>query len=153
MNLLGTGFALYGTYYWPAETPGLPFRVHVDGTVQPARPPERTSVPSGLLYQSPTLKDGEHVVNITNVLEGADGGLRIAALDYAVMTPSLTTSLADEVLMVADSHPNVVFKGAGWKTLGNEWNSVYPAFQNTTHLTSSTGDSFEFAFNGSFSAL
>lgn len=91
------------------------------------------------------MDDGHHTVNISVLVN-------YVSLDYIFITPSPATSLSNEILMVDDSYPTVLYKGADWKELAAlpepEQATPFELFQNSAHSTSTKGDSFQFSFAG-----
>ncbi|KAJ4495371.1 hypothetical protein C8R41DRAFT_918815 [Lentinula lateritia] len=96
-------------------------------------------------YQTPTLPDGLHTVNLSSI---------VVNLDYAIITAGPTTPLSGSTIVVDDESPEIVYNGNGWKTsdsgidIGGSWVNG-PPLGNTTHSTSNMGDGFSFQFAGS----
>ncbi|KAJ3886875.1 hypothetical protein GG344DRAFT_69301 [Lentinula edodes] len=96
-------------------------------------------------YQTPTLPDGLHTVNLSSI---------VVNLDYAIITAGPTTPLSGSTIVVDDESPEIVYNGNGWKTsdseidIGGSWVNG-PPLGNTTHRTSNVGNGFSFQFAGS----
>ncbi|KAJ3880248.1 hypothetical protein F5051DRAFT_400383 [Lentinula edodes] len=96
-------------------------------------------------YQTPTLPDGLHTVNLSSI---------VVNLDYAIITAGATTPLNGSTIVVDDESPEILYNGNGWKTsdsgidIGGGWVNGLP-LANTTHRTSNMGDGFSFQFAGS----
>ncbi|KAJ7930966.1 hypothetical protein B0H13DRAFT_1481183, partial [Mycena leptocephala] len=73
-------------------------------------------------------------------------GARGLALDYALVTVGESTSLKDHTILVDDSNPEITWDGS-WRLL--RLHSKYGPHANTSHISSTTGDSFTFQFSGS----
>ncbi|KAH7878180.1 uncharacterized protein C8R40DRAFT_1167586 [Lentinula edodes] len=95
-------------------------------------------------YQTPTLPDGLHTVNLSSI---------VVNLDYAIITAGATTPLSGSTIVVDDESPEILYNGNGWKTsdsgidIGGGWVNGLP-LANTTHRTSNMGDGFSFQFAG-----
>ncbi|KAF9077606.1 hypothetical protein BDP27DRAFT_1253642 [Rhodocollybia butyracea] len=96
-------------------------------------------------YQTPTLSDGLHNINFSNIA---------IDFDYALITPGPTTPLSGSTIVVDDKNSEITYTGDGWVTSaaeivfgGGEVSGL--ALGNATHRTSNVGDGFEFQFAGS----
>ena len=95
-------------------------------------------------YQSPQLSEGTH--NIT--FDQLDG----EALDYILVAPGPQTPLAGATLMIDDTYNGIKYSD-GWQSVQNSTyakSSIIPGsnFMNTTHQTSTAGDSLTFSYTG-----
>jgi hypothetical protein len=96
-------------------------------------------------FQSPTLSDAKHTISLTH--------LASPAVDYAVVNAGPTTNLSGVTLIVDDGDPSIMYKGS-W-TQANSFTSQamdgpYSGrpHGNSTHRTTSVGDSATFLFSG-----
>ena len=100
-------------------------------------------------YQSPVLEQGTHNVTLANVLG--------ASIDFAVITADIsldTIAESKQTVVVDDSDPAIAYGGVGWAVTNATFPSNLAAavsitpYGNSTHVTSTVGDSFEFNFTG-----
>jgi hypothetical protein len=74
-----------------------------------------------------------------------------------LIIPDPTTPLEGEMIMVDDSHPDVLFEGFGWGKVVYERDSALDfqvvSFQNATQHTDTLGDSMKFSFTGQYTRL
>lgn len=142
--LSGTAFALYGN-----TAPTLSnqkFSVSIDGSAAYSSSSEDTSPQNWIQwYQSPALREGAHVVQITD--------LRGHAVDLLLVTPSPNTPLAGQTLLVDDSYVGIRYNGSGWTESVSRTYQAMSTFKawplhNGTHQTSSAGDSMSFSYTG-----
>ncbi|KAE9402676.1 hypothetical protein BT96DRAFT_802821, partial [Gymnopus androsaceus JB14] len=95
-------------------------------------------------YQTPTLSDGIHNINLSSI---------IVNFDYAIITPGATTPLSGSTIIVDDRNSEITYNRNGWVTndaeldFGGGWISGLP-LGNTSHQTSNVADGFEFQFAG-----
>lgn len=96
-------------------------------------------------YQSPILQDGQHNISLTHV-EGTE-------LDFAVVTvpKGRVASLVDQQVIVDDTDGAFTYKGA-WKVNTTQFAAgTIPGglpYGNSTHRTTTVGDTFTFQFSG-----
>ncbi|KAJ7915640.1 hypothetical protein B0H13DRAFT_2270268 [Mycena leptocephala] len=105
-------------------------------------------------YRSPSLSDveGSQLHDISIAMLG-----EYLTIDYLAITPRMETSLLGRTLMVDDSYSGLHFSGS-WETGGSTFLSpggpgdspeqISYSFQNTTHVTSTPGSIFQFAYTG-----
>ena len=132
------------------HTTSQTFQVSIDGT-KPYTTSTTDSDPPHYMqwYQSPLLSAGMHTI-VLSALSGL-------AVDYVVITPAPDTLLTGETLMVDDSYEGISYSG-NWQTTSNTTfagGTIFysHAFQNTSHQTSTVGDSFLFSYTGQPSAM
>ncbi|KAJ7582336.1 hypothetical protein C8J56DRAFT_1168284 [Mycena floridula] len=98
-------------------------------------------------YQSPTVSEGIHSLNITNL------GSNNMAVNYIAAAAGRNTALMNRTLLIDETYPSIHY-GDGWNF---DTNSAFfqissgvsaMAFQNTTHQTSSPGANFTFSYTG-----
>lgn len=105
-------------------------------------------------YQSPVLPDGHHTIKIDQM-----NGIGI---DFMVLTPGPDTQLNGQTLIVDDTYNGIKYSGAngngGWQVNNNAafvqstiWGGSN--FMNTTHSTSTTGDTLIFSYTGSNASI
>ena len=95
-------------------------------------------------YQSPPLTDGPHNISF-DLLDGQ-------GIDYILVAPGPQSSLTGATLMIDDTYNGIKYS-SGWQTVQNSTyvkSSIIPgnSFMNTTHQTSTIGDSFAFSYTG-----
>ena len=95
-------------------------------------------------FQSPTLSDGTHTINVSRIAG--------TSIDFVVITAGQDTPLSGETLIVDDGDPSIAYRGE-WKVNPNLYTShdaprVGLPYGNTTHQTSSVGASATFQFSG-----
>jgi len=136
-------YTFYGTGIRVAAsvaTPGASYSVKIDdGDFVPQS--------GNGAYDSTTLSDGKHTITYAIVSNGES----LPAFDYLAVTPGSSTPLEGQTLAVDDADDSIVYSGS-WKTsplipltFGHS-NSLY---DNTTHWSSTVGDSLKFQFEGS----
>lgn len=143
LRFTGTAFAITGNDAERSST--QKFRVSIDGSPSYETSTDDTDPQTYMQwYQSPNLADGRHSVTISKIQ-----GL---AIDFMTVTPSLETPLRGHTLLLDDSHPSIHYSGAGWtqvkSVFAKEDGAKSVPFQNGTHQTSNSGDSFTFLFSG-----
>ncbi|KIK02426.1 hypothetical protein K443DRAFT_131870 [Laccaria amethystina LaAM-08-1] len=96
-------------------------------------------------YQSPTLANGTHQISLARIYS--------PALDVAIVKTSKDTVLPQQVLLVEDDDPAIVYSG-NWKKNGdviNGDNTTRPlmiTMNNSTTQSTTEGDSMTFHFSG-----
>jgi len=95
-------------------------------------------------FQSPTLPDGIHTINIT-VFPGT-------LIDYAIVNAGNQTRLVGRTIIVDNDSPSIVYSGH-WIRRTSRFNSNYfrttgYPYGNSTHDSSTPGDTFTFQFTG-----
>ena len=95
-------------------------------------------------FQSPTLPEGTHTVNISRIAG--------TSVDFVVITAGQNTSLSGETLIVDDGDPSITYSGS-WSLNTNEYISrdnpvIGLPYGNATHETNSAGASATFRFSG-----
>ncbi|KAF9054123.1 hypothetical protein BJ165DRAFT_1320960, partial [Panaeolus papilionaceus] len=101
-------------------------------------------------FQTPTLSDGKHTVSLTRIAG--------ATFDYAVVAAGSSTPLLEQRAIVDnDDSSGILAYAGGWKRSSEQFNSGPGVdgftYQNTTHQTSSIGDSMAFRFTGKAAAV
>lgn len=143
VNLLGRAFALWGSTGASSAAEG--FRVQIDGDDPSDVVLGGNASQQVQWYQSPELGNGEHKVNVTDLLDGQ-------ALDFVVITPDDTTPLDGRTLVVDDAHPSIAYFGQGWRQVLDsddpDAKAGVSSFRNGTYQTETAGDGFEFSFIG-----
>ncbi|KAJ7580071.1 hypothetical protein C8J56DRAFT_795522, partial [Mycena floridula] len=96
-------------------------------------------------YQTPSVGQGVHTLNITNL--GSD----TVAVDLIAAAAGPNTALINRTLIIDDTYPGIHY-GSGW-TLQNNAFEIGPLlaatpFQNTTHQASEAGATFTFSYTG-----
>ena len=95
-------------------------------------------------FQSPTLSDGTHTINISRIAG--------TSIDFVVITPGQDTPLSGETLIVDDGDPSITYTGS-WELNTSPYNCGYDPrvslpYGNSTHQTNSAGASATFRFSG-----
>lgn len=96
-------------------------------------------------YQSPTLASGSHKISLARIYS--------PAFDVAIVKTSKDTVLPQQVLLVEDDDPAIVYSG-NWKNNGdviNGGNTTLPSMipmNNSTTQSTTAGDSMTFHFSG-----
>uniref|UniRef100_A0A0W0GFF7 Uncharacterized protein n=1 Tax=Moniliophthora roreri TaxID=221103 RepID=A0A0W0GFF7_MONRR len=140
LSFQGISIAFFGNS--PAQDNSPTFSINIDSQTSSATYPELRA--DTQWYTSPILTDEPHKITLSN-LDQID-------VDYAIITPGDQTPLEGTTLTVDDSDPEIVYYGQ-WKTQnGQRFDqgteiSVRP-LRNTTHTSTSSGDSFVFQFAG-----
>ncbi|KAK7016373.1 hypothetical protein VNI00_018933 [Paramarasmius palmivorus] len=100
-------------------------------------------------YRTPSLSDGNHTLIFTGF------GVTHRYVDYFLVTAGDTTPLPGKTIVVDDAITDEIWYTGQWKeTLNKTYITKSPqgaraqALMNTTHITSTVGDSFEFQFAG-----
>ncbi|TFK19560.1 hypothetical protein FA15DRAFT_172994 [Coprinopsis marcescibilis] len=153
----GTSFAFFGSYALaPARFNNAPDTWRVDQAPSQlltisflsSRIGEG-SQKHGQWFTSPTLPDGDHVVEIM-----LNGNLTYFLLDFAVVTAGLTEDFDNDTrVIVDDGEVSEIFYWGAWNTvtfgLDADQSRVrnYP-FKFTTHRTTTVGSGFKFRFAG-----
>ncbi|KJA18127.1 hypothetical protein HYPSUDRAFT_218388 [Hypholoma sublateritium FD-334 SS-4] len=149
----GTKVMLYGN----RTSLDSAFDVHIDGA-EPIVYEVSTAQGYGAFFETLPLADGAHNVTLANVID--------TTVDFAVVSVNATTSLAAaRPVIVDDADASVAYTGDNWTSMqsmrgGNAYEildaqastSALP-YQQTTHLTTSPGDFFNFTFAGSALAV
>lgn len=96
-------------------------------------------------YQSPILTDGQHNISLTHV-EGTE-------LDFAVVTVPVgrVASLVNQQVIVDDADGAIAYKGAWTRNTTQFAAGTVPGglpYGNSTHRTTTIGDTFTFQFSG-----
>jgi len=98
-------------------------------------------------YDSPTLSDGKHI--ITYALEST--GKSLPSFDYLTVNAGSSTPLQGRTLAVDDTDSSIIYSGS-WKNspaVPLSFDYSTSLYRNTTHWSSSVGDSLRFTFQGS----
>lgn len=96
-------------------------------------------------YQSPTLANGTHQISLARIYD--------PAMDVAIVKTSKDTVLPQQVLLVEDDDPAIVYSG-NWKKNGNVINGdnttrpLLITMNNSTTQSTTEGDSMTFHFSG-----
>lgn len=145
----GTKITLYGN----RTSLDSAFDVHIDGA-EPVVYEVSTAAGYGAFFEILPLADGPHNVTLANVID--------TTVDFAIVSVNASTSLsAGRPVIVDDTDASVAYTGDNWTSMqsmrgGNAYEildaqastSALP-YQQTTHLTTSEGDFFNFSFIGS----
>ena len=94
-------------------------------------------------YQSPTLTEGSHNISLNN--------LAGTSLDFAVVTVGNDTPLAGQIAIVDNEDPAITFKGNWHLSKESSASGQFPdglPFHNSTHQSTTIGDSLTFQFTG-----
>ena len=99
-------------------------------------------------YISPDLTDGQHTV--TYAVQAGRSQSYFPAFDYLAVTPGSTTPLVGRTLAVDDADDSIVYSGKWTDSPPIPLTSAALAsmYDNTTHWTSTIGDSLQFKFEG-----
>ncbi|KAF8903157.1 hypothetical protein CPB84DRAFT_1845979 [Gymnopilus junonius] len=100
-------------------------------------------------YTSPPLSDGKHT--ITYAIESPQNANFLPAFDYLAITPGSSTPLEGRTLAVDDGDDSVTYS-SGWTgrpAALPSFASSPSLYENTTHWSSTIGDSLQFKFEGS----
>jgi len=93
-------------------------------------------------YQSPTLSDGNHIITLSHFA---------GAIDMALITVGPNTSLQGKMLIADNDNPGIEYSGT-WTRNSNPFNSgvLQDGFPigNTTHRSTTLGDTISFRFTG-----
>lgn len=128
----GTSIAFAGS------APNAPFQVSINGEIQDAPNPDENHY--GRWYQSPELKDGLHVVNLSGLARGTE-------LNYVLIEAGLSTSLANSSIAVDDSSTKDIWYSPGWNDESPD-NLSYSPFNGSTTASMTEADMFSFKFAG-----
>jgi len=96
-------------------------------------------------FQSPTLTEGQHTIKV----DGIDG----TSLDYATITVGQNTPLLGKTVIVDNEDPLVHYSGTWTRTPDKFIPGHIPSglpFRNSTHRTTTPGDSITFQFTGQY---
>jgi len=99
-------------------------------------------------YQTPLLPDGKHTITV--------GHLASTSVDYAIIKVGPNTSLSGTTVIVDNESPVIVYAGK-WSRSTAQFNAGslpggFP-YGNSTHRSSSVGDSITFRFTGEHPAI
>jgi hypothetical protein len=103
----------------------------------------------GGAYDSPTLYDGKHTV--TYALDAAGSPLDPPSFDYLTVTAGPSTPLEERTLAVDDADDSIVYSGS-WSNspvIPLSFDYATSLYRNTTHWSSTVGDTMRFKFLGS----
>jgi len=97
-------------------------------------------------YQSPTLSGGKHTIHV----DGVAG----TSLDYATITVDQNTSLSGKKIIVDNDDPAVHYSG-NWtrntsKSVSGDISLKAFPFRNSTHRSTTPGDTITFLFSGRY---
>ncbi|KAF8867581.1 hypothetical protein BD779DRAFT_1676957 [Infundibulicybe gibba] len=99
-------------------------------------------------YQSPHLDDGIHTIQLNNIAG--------TSVDFMVVSAGPSTPLAEQMVIVDDDDPSIVYSG-NWTRNGSPFFSAdLPSglpFHNGTHQSTTPGDTATICFTGSSIAL
>jgi len=136
-------YTFYGTGIHVAAsvaTPGASYSVKIDDG-------EFVPQSGNGAYDSPTLSDGKHI--ITYSMEST--GKSLPSFDYLTVNAGSSTPLQGQTLVVDDTDNSIIYSG-NWKNspavpLSFDYSTTL--YRNTTHWSSTVGDSLQFNFQGS----
>ncbi|KJA25121.1 hypothetical protein HYPSUDRAFT_38077 [Hypholoma sublateritium FD-334 SS-4] len=145
----GTSISIFGNTSAPGRSDQ--FTVAIDGGVPYTTTYGDPSPPSTRQwYQSPVLSEDLHHITLSNVAG--------AILDFAVISTTLSTDAVAEAagsLIFDDVNPIIGYTGSGWTEssethllLSSNPESTFVPYGNSTHQTSTVGDSFNYTFIG-----
>lgn len=136
-------YTFYGTGIHVAAsiaTPGASYSVKID---------DEEFVPQfgNGAYDSPTLSDGKHTITYALELTGKS----LPSFDYLTVNAGSSTPLQGRTLAVDDTDNSIIYSGS-WKNspavpLAFDYSTSL--YRNTTHWSSTVGDSLQFKFEGS----
>jgi len=98
-------------------------------------------------YKSPDLADGKHTIRVS--------GLATTSVDFAVVTAGENTPLSGKTVVVDNESAAISYSGAWTRNEGQINVGTLPdgrPYGNSTHRTSSVGDSMSFRFTGELSS-
>ncbi|KAG7445111.1 uncharacterized protein BT62DRAFT_995076 [Guyanagaster necrorhizus] len=137
----GTSIAFAGST--PGVLDAMPFQVNIDnGYVEDTSYLDENHYERW--YQSPTLGDGIHTINLTGLVNGTD-------LDYVLVEAGPSTSLANSSIIIDDSSAEIRYS-AGWDrntdSLGYVDGVFFSPFGGGTTESTTQNNSFSFQFAG-----
>ena len=94
-------------------------------------------------YQSPTLSEGNHTIKVDGVFG--------TSLDYATITVGQNTLLSGKKIIVDNDDSTVHYSGNWIQNIDKFFPGGVPKgvpFQNTTHRSTTPGDTITFLFSG-----
>lgn len=96
-------------------------------------------------FSSPVLPDGKHTITYATSFSSKTP----PTFDYLTVTPGPSTPLSGKTLAVDDTDPSLIYSGK-WETTPHPIIFDYSTslYRNTTHWTSTIGDSLHFNFIG-----
>lgn len=96
-------------------------------------------------FVSPVLHDGEHTITYSTNFSSHTP----PSFDYLTVTPGPSTPLSGKTLVVDDADPSFIYSGK-WTTASNPSSFDYSTslYRNSTHWTSTVGDTLQFNFIG-----
>ncbi len=132
----GTWIAFAGS------APDAPFKVSIDGDL-PEDAPNPDENQYERWYQSPSLADGPHTVNLSGLASGTN-------LTYVLIEAGPSTPLANSSIVVDDSSSREIHYSPGWEQRNNQSldDVLYPPFGGGTTEGATKNDSFSFEFSG-----
>ncbi len=131
----GTWIAFAGS------APDAPFKVSIDGDL-PEDAPNPDENQYERWYQSPSLADGPHTVNLSGLVSGTN-------LTYVLIEAGPSTPLANSSIVVDDPSREIHYS-PGWEQRNNQSldDVLYPPFGGGTTEGATKNDSFSFEFAG-----
>ena len=95
-------------------------------------------------FQSPKLSDGKHTITVSNLAFGT-------SIDFAIVNVGNQTPLTGQTIVVDDDNPSILYT-SHWSRNTNKFIAGtlpvgYP-YGNSTHRSSTPGDTFTFRFTG-----
>ncbi|KAJ6543581.1 hypothetical protein DFH09DRAFT_37784 [Mycena vulgaris] len=137
----GTSIAFYGNTSPPDKAQTMSVRIDGDSEYQSTQPAPQEY---RQWYVSPTLSDSTHTIVMDDLVS--------IDLDYVTVAAGPSTPLRGATLIVDDDDPELIYAGkwatnTNFFTVGHGFPSGLP-FQNSTHQSSTVGDSLAFQFAG-----
>ena len=142
LEFAGTSIAFTGNT--PLATRSQLITVTIDGGT-PYNTSYMDPIPQTYLqwYQSPTLAGGNHTIKV----DGVDG----TSLDYATITVAQDTLLSGKDIIVDNDDSTVHYSGGWTRNTDEFFSGQIPKglpFRNSTHRSTTPGDTITFLFSG-----
>lgn len=135
--------AFSGTWIaFAGSAPDVPFKVSIDGEM-PEDAPNPDGNQYGRWYQSPSLADGPHTVNLSGLANGTQ-------LNYVLIEAGPSTPLANSSIVIDDSSSGEIQYSPGWEPRNNQSldDGLYLPFGGGTTVSTTEGETFSFEFAG-----
>lgn len=132
---IGMDARMKGTLECANKAPTCAYDVILDGGTTQTINSNMNRIDNTIFYQTPTLEDGSHELQLVFNTEQ----FKSIHIDFALVNPSNSTNLRTALLYANYTDPSIEYMG-NWSTM---WDGRAIA-------TATEGDSFRFAFAGSF---
>ncbi|KAK0239270.1 hypothetical protein EDD85DRAFT_829630 [Armillaria nabsnona] len=135
--------AFSGTWIaFAGSAPDAPFKVSIDSEM-PEDAPNPDENQYERWYQSPSLADGPHTVNLSGLASGTN-------LTYVLIEAGPSTPLVNASIVVDDSSTREIHYSPGWEQKNNQSldDVLYPPFGGGTTEGATKDVSFTFEFAG-----